>query len=301
VLRRVGAISTVARDVELVVDARADTGEGPLWDAAAGVLWWLDVTGQKLHRYAPDDTTDGVVHLDRPVGALTLRASGGLVAAANNGFCELDPVSGALTLIAGVEGDDPSTRMNDGKCDSAGRFYAGTMAVDAQRGAGSFYRLNQDSSVTRLFSGVTISNGLDWSPDGSTLYYIDTALGAVDAFDFDCESGDLANRRTLVRVDRELGLPDGMCVDSEGWLWIACWRGGAVRRIAPDGTHGAAIELPVSQVTSCAFGGADLGDLYITTGRRHLTPARLAAEAESGALFRCRPGYFGSRPHACRA
>jgi sugar lactone lactonase YvrE len=289
-----------ARDVETLVKAEAETGEGPLWDAAAGVLWWLDVSGQKLHRYDPASLLDSPAELDRCVGSVALRCSGGLLAAASNGFCELDPTDARLTLFAPVEQDDPSTRMNDGRSDPAGRFFAGTMALNARQGAGSLYRLNRDRSVTRLFCGTTISNGLDWSPNGSTLYYIDTALGGVDAFDFDMESGDIANRRPLLRIERRFGLPDGMCVDAEGWLWVACWRGGAVRRFAPDGAPGDVIELPVSQVTSCAFGGPDLGDLYMTSARRHLSKQRLAAEPEAGALFRCRPGCFGRAPHLYR-
>lgn len=290
--------SAGTRDVEIVVRASAGAGECPLWDAAAGVLWWLDVLGQQLHRYDVGAQIDTSLPLDRTVGAITLRASGGLVAAGSNGFCTLDPAQGALTLMAPVEHDDTSTRMNDGKCDAAGRFFAGSMALDIRPAAGSLYRLDRDHTVTRVFGGATISNGLDWSPDGSTLYYVDTALGGVDAFDFDIESGDVANRRTLVRLERKLGLPDGLCVDAEGWLWVACWRGSAVRRFAPDGAPGEVIELPVSQVTSCAFAGPDLGDLYITTGQRHLTPQRLAAEPDAGALFRCRPGYFGNAPSA---
>lgn len=280
-------------DVEVAVDAAAETGEGPLWDAEADVLWWLDIPGRRLHRYSPCDAGDQVVVLDRLVGSIGLRARGGLVAAATNGFCALDPDNGRLSSIAEIQYDEPDLRMNDGRCDSAGRFFAGTMAFDARPGLGSFYRLDRDHTVTQLFSGTTISNGLDWSPDGGTLYYVDSPLRSIDAFDFDLDAGTVANRRTLVRLEREFGLPDGLCVDAEGWIWVACWRGGAIRRFAPDGSPGVVVELPVSQVTSCAFGGADLGDLYITSGRRHLSPTQLAAERHAGSLFRCRTGHFG--------
>ena len=288
----------MSHDVELLVDAKAQTGEGPLWDADAGVLWWLDIPGRQLHRFDPGADVDRAVELPREVGAVVLRRSGGMVAAAVDGFCTLDPDTGALDLFAAVEADDPGTRMNDGKCDAEGRFWAGTMEWSGEKGRGSFYRLDPDHTVHRMVEGVAISNGLGWSPDGRTLYYADTFAFSVDAFDFDLESGSIDNRRPVVAFDGSQGLPDGLCVDAEGWLWVALWGGGAVRRYAPDGTPGDVIELPCDNVTCPSFGGPDLGDLYITTATSGLTPEQLEQQPAAGALFRCRPGVTGTLPHA---
>ncbi|MFF0450014.1 SMP-30/gluconolactonase/LRE family protein [Streptomyces sp. NPDC004609] len=180
-------------------------------------------------------------------------------------------------------------RFNDGGCDPDGRFYCGTMAYDVAPGRGSLLRLDTDGSVTRVLTGVTISNGLAWSPD--------TATGRVDAFDYDTERG-LTARRTAVRIPDAAGLPDGLAVDAEGHLWVALWGGSAVHRYTPQGRLDAVVELPATQVTACAFGGPDLDRLYITTSRMGLDPA---AEPLAGALFRADVGVPGLPAGAYRA
>ena len=216
--------------VELVVDAGAEVGEGPLWDPRGGRLFWLDVFARRVHCFDPDSSTDEVIELDELPGSLGCRASGGLVVATPKGFSALDPATGELTLLAAVEADDEDTRMNDGKVDPAGRFWAGTMG-DGTTAVGSLYRLDSDLSVRPLFSGITISNGLGWSPDASTMYYIDTPTKTVDAFDFDVATGAIENRRVLVDLrGADVGGPDGMAMDAEGCLWVATWGSGAVRR-----------------------------------------------------------------------
>jgi sugar lactone lactonase YvrE len=219
------------------------------------------------------------------------RDSGGYVVATPVGFELVDWERGRVRTLAAVEPELPDNRMNDGKCDSAGRFWAGTMSQRRTPGAGSLYRLDADGTLTRVVEGATISNGLAWSPDDATLYYIDSEADGIDAFDFDAAAGAVANRRRLLDLDRELGEGDGMTVDSVGNLWVACLGGASVRCFSPDGVLQEVIELPVSYVTSCAFGGDDLGDLYITTSRHRLDrPGPL-----DGAVFHCRPGVTGLR------
>lgn len=281
---------TPSFEAELVLDAHADVGESPAWDAAAGRLIWVDITASRvyeLHRDGQAYSWDA----DEHVGAAAVRASGGLVLATRAGFTAL-AADGSLTPIATVEADVPSNRMNDGKCDPQGRFWAGTMPYADTSGAGSLYRLDKDHRVHRVLSGLGLANGLGWSPDGTTFYFIDSTTQRVDAYDFH-PAGTLSGRRQIAAINPADGMPDGMTVDDEGCLWVALWGGGCIRRYRPDGTIAAVVHLPVSQVTSCAFGGPDKGDLYITSAAHKLSENQLAAEPHAGGLFRCRPGITG--------
>jgi sugar lactone lactonase YvrE len=272
---------------ELVLDARARLGEGPFWDARQGRLGWVNILDREVHAFDPSTGRDSAVDVGEHVGAAIPRARGGLVLALKGGFALLDD-SGQVTPVASVAA--PGTRMNDGKADPRGRVLAGTMAYDETPGAGSLYRLDPDGGVHILLDAVTVSNGLAWSADGATLYYADTPTGGVDAFDYDLDSGAIANRRRAISVPSAAGLPDGMTIDHEGHLWVALWGGWAVRRYATDGTLLAVVDLPVSQVTSCAFGGPDGGDLYITSAAAGTDRTE---QPHAGGLFRCRPGVTG--------
>jgi sugar lactone lactonase YvrE len=280
-------------DVELVLDATADLGEGPSWDRAAGRLIWVDITAGFIHRFDPTTGRDESFDVGQPVGAAVPTDTGRLALAVRDGFAFLDLETGRVEPIAEVEAAIPDTMMNDGKCDPAGRFWAGTKDVQGRRPLGSLYRLGADLEPVRIVTGVTISNGLAWSPDRRTMDYIDSTTYGIDAFDFDLDTGDLSNRRRVVDVPGDWGLPDGMTVDEEGLLWVAFWGGRAVRRIAPDGRVAALVELPVSQLTSCAFGGDDLADLYVTSARDGLTPQQLDEQPLAGGLFRLSSGVRG--------
>jgi len=283
----------VVGDIELVLDARADLGEAPSWDADARVLTWVDITKGLVHRFDPGTERDEVLEVGQPVGAAVPTSSGRVALAANSGFLLLDPATGSLERVADVESDVPETMMNDGKCDPGGRFWAGTKDVEGRRPLGSLYRLDADHRLTRVLKDVTISNGLGWSPDHRTMYYIDSTTYRMDAFDYDDTSGAVSNRRPHVEIPQEWGLPDGMTVDEEGFLWVAFWGGSAVRRLAPDGRVDAIVRFPVTQVTSCAFGGPDLSDLFVTSARSGLTDAAMSEQPLAGGLFRARPGVRG--------
>ncbi len=283
-------------DAELALDAHARLGEGPIWDADGGRLVWVDIHAEAVHLFEPSSGFDQVLQAGQHIGAAAVRSRGGLILAAHDGFVLLDPATGAIEPFVAVK-EDPSTRFNDGKCDAAGRFWAGTMAYAFTPGAGSFYRLDPDGSMTVMFGDVTVSNGLGWSPDWRTMYYIDTPTRSVDAFDFDLASGTIANRRRAIEIPRGAGgLPDGMCVDAEGCLWVAIVRSGTVQRYTPDGRLDRFVRLPTSGVTSCCFGGADLGDLYITTAAELVPEDQRAAQPHAGGLFVCRPGVRGQPP-----
>ena len=281
--------------LELVLDAKAEIGEGPVWDDETGELVWVDIAGGLVHRTTPGGV-DRVLDVGRHVGSVGLRHRGGLVLATDDGFRLLDHGSNETRLIAAVEADsigDTGTRMNDGWCDPAGRFWAGTMGYDKAPGRGALYRLDPDGTVTTVIRDVTISNGLDWAADDRTMYYIDTPTQALDAFDWDHDTGDLSNRRRIMEFPLAGGAPDGLTIDADGYLWIAFWGGWCIRRFTPGGEVVAEIRLPVSHVTSMAFGGSDLGDLYITSAWSELSPSERTLEPLAGGLFRCRPGVLG--------
>ncbi|MFI6422592.1 SMP-30/gluconolactonase/LRE family protein [Streptomyces sp. NPDC050842] len=275
--------------------------EGPLWDDRRQEMLWVDIPEGLVRRAALTDGTEGpdlapvaALRFDRPVGAVALCASGGLLAAAGTSLLRLDEgrtVAEAVELAAPALPDDGlPRRMNDAAVDPAGRLLAGTMAYDESPGAGALYRLDGDGLVT-LLDSVTISNGLGWSPDGSRLYYADSPTGRVDVFAYDPESGGLSDRRPFAVLDR--GVPDGLTVDSAGRVWVAVWGGGEVLAFTADGTLHARVEVPASHVTSCAFAGPALDVLVITTATEGLDEERLRAEPDAGRLFACRPGATG--------
>ncbi|MPZ97481.1 MAG: SMP-30/gluconolactonase/LRE family protein [Propionibacteriales bacterium] len=278
--------------VEQVTAPLADHGEGPVWHDGWGGLRWVDMLAGDI--LALDSATGEVRrhHVGDVVAALRPRATGGAVLALERGFALLDAAgleAGLPLRPLGEIWPDPAVRFNDGGCDPQGRFYCGSMASDAAPGRGALYRLDADGSVTTVLTGVGVSNGLAWSADGTTAYYVDTATQCVDAFDYDQVAG-LTARRTLVRVDDADGAPDGLTVDADGHLWVALWGGSAVRRYAPSGRLDGVVELPVSQVTACTFGGPGLAVLYVTTSRQGIDPATQPA---SGALFRADVGVGG--------
>ncbi|HEX7994643.1 MAG TPA: SMP-30/gluconolactonase/LRE family protein [Streptosporangiaceae bacterium] len=261
----------------------AELGEGPCWDGASQSLYWVDIPASRVHRLSA-----GGVHsswdVGFPAGAVVPRAGGGLVVAAGNAFLSLDPLTGTVAELAAAPGV-PGTRMNDGKCDRAGRFYAGTMAADESPGKGSFYRLDTDLSVTEIYTGIGISNGLGWSPDDRRMYYIDSLTYRVDVLDYDLDTGQMGERKQFVALGSDDMVPDGMATDAEGGLWVAVWGGGVVQRYDADGRLTGVVRVPAANVTSCAFGGPDLDTLYITSAAG---PGRSA-----GALFSCAPGVRG--------
>ena len=279
---------------ELVLDARALLGEGAIWDARRGVLHWVDIEGFLVHTFDPRTGRDRAVPVGEHVGCLAPRARGGLVVALRRGLAVLDPETGALEPRVAPPGHLPEVRFNDGRTDPQGRLWAGTMELSFRPGAASLWRLDPDWSLHRMVEGVTISNGLAWTRDAATLYYIDTPTRAVVAYDYDRTTGAIAGGRVVVRVPEAMGFPDGMTIDSSDNLWIAQWDGGCVSCWDPRGGRPLErIEVPARRVTSCAFGGPGLDELYITTARNGLDPATLTREPLSGGLFRVQPGVSG--------
>ena len=274
---------------------RASVGEGPHWDGASRTLWQVDLTAGRVLRLDSlgEVVTSFVVGQD--VGAVLPRAGGGggLVLPIRDGVAVAGEDGDGLAITAPIEGDRPSMRMNDAKCDPMGRLFTGTVAYDFAPGAGTLYRVDADWSWRAVVDGLTISNGMGWSPDATRMYFIDSPTQGVDVFDYDVETGSLGGRRRLVDIAAEDGVPDGMTVDADGNLWVACFEGGAVRCYSPEGARLEVVSLPVRQVTSCAFGGPGLADLFITSACYGLTDEQQRAQPLAGATFVCRPGVAG--------
>ena len=276
--------------VEHTLAAQNKLGEGPVWNPDEQALYWVDIEKGCVHRLYPKTGRHDVFDVGLPVGALGFRASGGLVMATRDGFAFWDPETQALRFIADPEPDRPGARFNDGAVDRQGRFWAGTMG---QGPTSSLYRLDPDGSVRKMESGITISNGIGWSPDDRTMYFTDSPLRVIYAYDFDPATGAIENRRPFVHTPEEEGVPDGLTVDSEGFIWSARWGGWKVTRYDPTGRVERQIRLPVQCPTSCTFGGPQLDELYVTSAWTALTAADREAQPWAGDLFRLQAGVKG--------
>ena len=281
--------------------AAAFHAEGPTWDAERAELLWVDIPHGLVRRasVAADGALTEVASArgGDTVGFVVPAAAGGWLLGAGGGFTHLaeDGEARVLLDLAGEGGTEATggTRMNDGGCDPAGRLFAGTMAFDGRPGAGALYRLDLDGTVTTVLDGLTISNGLGWSPDGRTVHLADSGLGLVWAFDYDPAAGSFTRQRVLLDFTDQDGVADGLTVDDEGCLWTALWGGGQVRRWSPEGDLLAVVELPVPNVSSCAFAGPDRDVLVISTSAEGLDEKQRAAQPDAGKLFTARPGVTG--------
>lgn len=278
---------------ELAFDVRAGLGEGALWDWRGGLLISVDILAGRVLVSDPGDGSTRPIEVGQPVSAAFLRGERELLLAVRDGFTSVDLTTGALGELIPVEADLPANRMNDGACDPRGRAFAGTMAFDTSQGAGTLYRLDHDLSVHAVLHGLSISNGIGWSPSGRLMYHIDSLAGGIDVYHFNDQTGMPSGRRRLVDTDRSWGLPDGLAVDVEGGIWVAFWDGSAVRRFDAAGELTATIELPAARPTRPAFGGADLDRLYVTTAE--LGPDDATDGDRGGAIFVLEPGVRGMR------
>jgi sugar lactone lactonase YvrE len=268
---------------ELLFDAQATLGEGPAWDEKTQALFWVDILGKRLHVWK--DGRGDFLQLDEFIGCVAPRRDGGLIAALHASFWTVDRVAGQETFLASVS-EPASNRFNDGKCDPAGRFLAGTMDMDEKAASGALYSLTANQPPKKLLDGIRISNGLAWSPDYRIFYYIDTPTRQVRAYDYDLDAGNISNPRVVIEVPSEMGWPDGMTSDMDGRLWIALWGGSRVSKWNPlTGRKEAEIAVPAPHVTSCVFGGPRRDLLYVTTARLGLAESVLASHPLSGALF----------------
>ena len=271
-------------EVEHVCSAQAELGEGPVWHPDEKQLYFLDITRGRQHRFNPRTGAFVTVNLGVVTGSMGVRASGGWVMATRKGFALWDSASNQMTYIGDPDADESEqVRFNDGKTDPQGRFWAGKMSDTFTN---SLYRLDADRSIHRMESGIGTSNGLGWSPDQRTFYFTDSPAMKIYAYDYDAASGSISNRRVFASIPEGEGLPDGLTIDSEGCVWSARWGGWRVVRYRPDGSIDSVVKLPVELVTSCAFGGPDLTELYITSAYIEVPRNRRAEQPLAGDVFR---------------
>jgi xylono-1,5-lactonase len=279
-------------EVEVALSIRAEHAEGPVWDAATARLWWVDITGQRVHCFDSASGNDTSWATCGQPGGVVLNEAGEPVVASPEGLAVLDRSTGTMDLRVPVEQDRAENRANDVKTDGRERVWVGTMAYDKRPRNAALYRVD-GGRVTRVADGLTICNGPAIDEPQGRLYLADTALFVVDVFDLDPATGALTGRRRFLDFGEARVWPDGMTVDDEGMLWVALGRAGAVHRYRADGTLDGVVELPVTNPTSVAFGGIGGRELYITTSWFDCEPDSRAGQPLAGAIFRCRPGVTG--------
>jgi sugar lactone lactonase YvrE len=281
-------------EVEHLVSVQNEAGESPHWHADKKALYWADIVNPHIYKFIPETGQLQEFKLDIPVTGLGLRKNGGLILAAKNGLHLTGPKLSQLDFLIDPEKEKPNVRFNDGLVDPAGRYWAGTLnEVDFAADDGSLYRYTSDQGLMQMDQKLKGPNGMGWSPDQKTMYLTDCFAQLIYAYDYDLETGKIENRQIFAQVPPDDGMPDGLTVDSEGFVWSGHWGGWRVTRYDPEGKIEREIKLPVQNVTSCIFGGEDLGDLYITTAWYLLSESDRHEQPLAGDLFKVRPGVTG--------
>ena len=272
--------------MDTVVEHKCLLGEGPVWDVQRNMICWVDILKGEIHEFSPEQKTHKTIPVHQMIGAVAVCTNGNFIAAVQNGFASIDRESGEIKMIEDPELHLPGNRFNDGKCDPAGRFWAGTMSLKEESNMGNVYTIKNDVKAIKKIEAVSISNGMAWSLDHQTFYYIDSPTLEIAAYDYEKATGHISNKRIIIKIATEEGSPDGMTIDNEGMLWIAHWGGWQVTRWNPEsGEKLHSIQLPVAKVTSCTFGGVGLEDLYITSATVGLTEDELKEQPLAGSLF----------------
>jgi sugar lactone lactonase YvrE len=283
----------------VLVDCGDELGEGPVWDAEAGVLRWVDLLGAAVQSWDPATGEHRRIEYAGTLGAVIPRRGHGPLIAAGRDLVEIDDDGTIGQTLVTVDPDRPENRLNDCRCDTAGRLWAGTMSsAVGTPGEGSVYRIGADLEPRQAIAATTISNGIGWDPADHWMYFIDSATYRLDAFEFDPATGSLGERRTVARIDPDEGLPDGLAVDAEGGIWVALFGGGRVNRYTPDGELDQVLRLPFRNPTCPAFGGAGMETLFITTARYERVPAESDGAPRAGALLALDVGVPGLPPTA---
>ncbi len=280
---------------ELELEIPASLGEGAIWNHETNTLWWVDIEGRKLNIYDPETKNNRVIDVIERIGTVVPAKSGGAIVALENGIFDLDLEMEEMEMICNPLEKLDTIRFNDGKCDPAGRLWVGSMSLKFIKGAASLYTILPDGSYAEVFGGVTVSNGIIWSNDNKTMYYVDTPLRNVRAWDYNLETSEISNERVVISIPDGMGGPDGMTIDAEGKLWIAMWGGSQVGRWDPEtGELIGTVGVPAPNVTSCAFGGPDLDVLYITTAGGDNQKMKEEYPL-AGSVFKVKPGVKGVR------
>jgi sugar lactone lactonase YvrE len=279
-------MSSNATNARLRLSRHCELGEGCLWDVQDQALYWVDILQNQVFRFDPSDGSNLVYGVGENVGTVVMTRNGKALLALRSGLCSFDFQSGRVTHLGDPERDKPHTRFNDGKCDPRGRFWAGTMVENGKIGDAALYCLDTDLGLRKMLGGVSCSNGLVWSNDQRQFFYIDTPTRQIQCFDYDGETGKIDGRRIIVGFPSQFGMPDGMAIDTDDGLWVAFFGGGKVARVdSRSGSIDCEVLVDAPNVTSCAFGGPSLNELFITTARVGMSATELAAFPNAGSLF----------------
>jgi sugar lactone lactonase YvrE len=282
------------KHVELTYDSKSKLGEGAFWDHRNQRLYWVDIDGMKVHIFDPSTKVNRSFDTPTQVGTVVPKNKDEAVIALADGIYLLNTNTGVITLLSDVEADIPENRFNDGKCDPNGNLWVGSMNTKQTAPTANLYKVDVRGMASKMLDRVTISNGIVWTKDKKTMYYIDTPTGSIQAFDFDASSSSISNERVAVLVPESLGYPDGMTIDEEDKLWVGLWNGNSVARFDPlSGKLLSKIEVPAHNVTSCSFGGENFETLYITTASVDMTDEEHQKYPLAGSLFEVKPGVRG--------
>lgn len=289
---------------DIVIHERSILGEGAIWDHKSQVLHWVDIEGKKLNCYNPTLDKNDFFNLPQQIGTVVPCVSGKLLIALEDGLYFFNQYGILGECIQKIEDSIPTNRCNDGKCDSLGRFWVGTMPMAADKPVGSLYCYSLKTGIKKELNKLTVSNGLAWDRNNETIYFIDTLTSAIDIYEFDNHSGTILQKKGTIKIPKSEGFPDGMTIDSDGLLWVALWAGAGVIRCNPKTLKiEDKITLNAKNVTSCSFGGKDLSTLYITTATSGLTGKEILKFPDSGKLLSLNVGvkgvktnYFNDRP-----
>ncbi|MFZ2898325.1 MAG: SMP-30/gluconolactonase/LRE family protein [Saprospiraceae bacterium] len=284
------------QDTQAVLEYRiaAQLGEGAFWNHQTNELYWVDIEGKTLHIYDPATGANRSLATPSRVGTVVPAQDKQAVIALEDGIYLIDTQTGDIRSFCPLEADMPGNRFNDGKCDPAGRLWVGSMDFATTNPTASLYRVDPDGKATKMLDSITISNGIVWTSDRKTIYYIDTPTRQIRAYDYDDNTGSISNERVAVTVPDTLGYPDGMAIDEEDMLWVGMWDGGCVARFNPlTGQLVSKIEVPAHNVTACAFGGENLDTLYITTASLDMTEEEKRRYPDAGSIFKAVPGVKG--------
>jgi sugar lactone lactonase YvrE len=286
--------SALMNKAVLEYEIKSKLGEGAFWNHRTQEFYWVDIEGKSLHIYNPKTKANKSFSTPSRIGTVVPKSSTEAVVALEDGVYIMNTESGDISLLSDIENDKTQNRFNDGKCDPLGRLWVGSMALNQEKHSGSLYMIDENGKTELKIDSVTISNGIVWTSNHKTMYYIDTPTAKIRAFDFDKKTGSISNERVVVEVNDSLGFPDGMAIDEENMLWVGMWNGNAVVRFDPNtGEIISKIEVPAHNVTSCAFGGKLLDTLYITTASVDMTPEEHAKYPLAGSLFKAVPGVKG--------
>lgn len=281
-------------EITLAYETAAALGEGAIWNYESNELYWIDIEGKSLYIFNPKTNTNRSFATPTQIGTVVPKNKTEAIIALVDGIYTINVHTGEITLFADMKADLVGCRLNDGKCDPSGRFWVGSMHWEQKQGHAKLYTIQNDRSVTKKIDSVTISNGIVWTADKKTMYYIDTPTSQIKAYDYDDTTGNISNGRVAVEIPTTLGFPDGMTIDAEDMVWVGMWNGNAVIRFNPKtGEVLQKIEVPAHNITSCAFGGENLETLFITTAKLDMTAEEIKKYPLAGSVFKIVPGVKG--------